>query len=519
MLSESEREHIRRAYYLQKKSIRRIAQEEGYSRDTVERAISDTPSKVYHLSRPRPSPVLGPFYARIAGLREENKHLPPKQHYTAHKIFEILQAEGYQGSEARVRQYLSACKRENALPEVFLPLEFEPGEDAQVDWGEAIAVIGGERKSVQFFLMRLCYSRRAFAMAFPTQAQECFLYAHLSAFKHFGGVPRRISYDNLGTAVKIVFDHTGKRGRPRQEVRAFASFRSHYLFESHFCLPGLEGAHQKGGVESGIGYTRRQLLVPIPEVASFEELNQLLFLRSLKEDARTVSRTGQTIGDAWKQERAKLLPIPPSDYECCDMTTVRLTPYSQVTYETNRYSVPVNRARREVTLKAYPFHIEVWHGIEQLCHHPRCYGHEQDIFDPLHYLPLLERRPLAFDYAKPLKQWKVGWPESYHRMLAILKEKWPEGRGVQEFIRILQLHHHYEAGLIEQAIEQALTYGCVHLDGVQYCLHQVMETTPTDPGEERNYQPSELPTRPDLEALGNQPVDLSRYEQLLKLSW
>ncbi len=408
-------------------------------------------------------------------------------------------------------------KKAKQVPEVFLPLEFDPGQDAQVDWGEAIAIIAGQRHTIQFFLMRLCYSRRAFAMAFPTQAQECFLSAHLQAFKHFGGVPHRISYDNLGTAVKITFDSTGKRGRPRQEVRAFVAFRSHYLFESHFCTPGLDGAHEKGGVESGIGYTRRQLLVPLPEVPSFEDLNQLLCLRCLKEDARTVARTHQSIGEAWEQERPQLLPLPPSDYECCDMTTVRLTPYSQVTYETNRYSVPTNRARRSVTVKAYPFRLEVWDGCDLLTSHPRCYGREQDIFDPLHYLCLLEQRPGAFDYAKPLKQWRADWPESYHRMLSDLREKWPEGRGVQEFIRILQLHQHYEAALVEQAIEQALSYDCVHLDGVMYCLRQAMEAAA--PSESRVAPRLDLSDRPDLDAIGTQPVDLSRYEQLLKLSW
>src|SRR6266496_4174471 len=308
MLNEGERERIRRAYYLEKKSIRRIAQEEGYSRDTVERAITDAPRSAYRLSRPRLAPRLGPYHTQIAALLEQNKRFPPKQRYTTHKIFEILQAEGYQGSEARVRQYLSERKKANQPPEIFLPLEFEPGQDAQVDWGEAVAIIGSRRQKVQFFLMRLCYSRRAFAMAFPSQAQECFLYAHLCAFKHFGGVPHRISYDNLGTAVKI--EHVGKRGRPRQEVQAFVRFRSYYLFESHFCTPGLEGAHEKGGVENGIGYTRRQFMVPLPEATSFEDLNRQLLVRALQEDDRRVARANQTIGEAWEQERAHLLPLP-----------------------------------------------------------------------------------------------------------------------------------------------------------------------------------------------------------------
>jgi len=335
------------------------------------------------------------------------------------------------------------------------------------------------------------------------------------AFKHFGGVPHRLSYDNLGTAVKLALEKTGKAGRPRHEVRAFVAFRSHYLFESHFCTPGQ--GHEKGQVEHGVGYTRRNAMVPLPEASSFEDLNQQLQQRCLQEDSRRVAREQETIGEAWEKERLLLLPLPPSDYECCEMKMVRLTPYSQATYDTNRYSVPTNRARRNVTLKAYPFQIEIWNGIELVASHPRCYGREQDIFDPLHYLSLLEQRPGAFDYAKPLKQWRAGWPPSYHQILANLREKWPEGRGVQEFIRILQLHQHYEAPLVEQAIEQALSYGCAHLDGVQYCLHQLISSA--DPPEQVAAASLDLTDRPDLDAIGNQPVDLSRYEQLLKLSW
>src|SRR6266516_2465306 len=364
MLNEYERERIRRAFHLENKSIYRIAKEEGYSHQTIEKALCDAPPKPYHLSCPKPAPIFGPYQPRVEALLQEGELMPRKQRYTAHKIFEILQEEGYQGSEARVRRYLWERKKAKQVPEVFLPLEFEPGQDAQVDWGEAVAEISGKREKVQFFLMRLCYSRRAFAMTFPTQAQECFLSAHLQAFKHFGGVPHRISYDNLGTAVKI--EHVGKRGRPRQEVQAFVRFRSYYLFESHFCTPGLEGAHEKGGVENGIGYTRRQFMVPLPEATSFEDLNRQLLVRALQEDDRRVARANQTIGEAWEQERAHLLPLPASDYECCEMTTVRVTPYSQATFKTNRYSMPVQGARRAVTLKAYPFTVEIWNGMELL---------------------------------------------------------------------------------------------------------------------------------------------------------
>jgi len=272
MLGETDRERIRRAFHLEKKSIRQIAKEEGCSRDTIRGAISNDPFKPYQLTRPKPAPVFGPYQLRVEALLGQNERLPRKQRYTAHRIFEAIREEGYQGCESSVRHYISARKIASHQPDVFLPLEFEPGQDAQVDWGEATVIIGGHREKVQLFIMRLCYSRRTFAMTFPTQEQESFLWAHLQAFQHFGGVPHRISYDNLGTAVKLALEKTGKVGRPRQEVRAFVAFRSHYLFESHFCTPGQ--GHEKGQVEHGVGYTRRNAMVPLPEASSFADLNQ-----------------------------------------------------------------------------------------------------------------------------------------------------------------------------------------------------------------------------------------------------
>jgi transposase len=510
LLPVEERERIRRAYHVERKSIRQVARETGHCRDAIRRAIDESPPEMTrsHYPESRPSPIFGPFQSRIDILLTQSEQLPRKQRYTTHRIFEIIQAEGYEGCESRVRQYIAEWRHAHQQPDLFLPLEFEPGQDAQCDWGEAMALISGVRQTVQVFVMRLCYSRRTFVMSFPTQRQESFLFGHVQAFKHFGGVPARISYDNLATAVKLAIDK-GK-GRKRTENQTFVAFRSHYLFESHFCTP--RAGWEKGQVEHSVGFSRRNFMVPLPEVASFEELNRLLLERCLQDDKRRVHRQAMTIGQAWEQERPYLRPSPAFEYECCEMVTVRLTPYSQATFETNRYSVPANRARREVTLKAYPFHVDIYDKAELIARHPRSYEREQDIFDPLHYLPLLEQRPGAFDYAKPMKQWRKDWPESYHRMLANLQEKWPEGRGVQEFVRILQLHKEYPANLLEQAIEQALSYGCVHLDGVVHCLHQL-----TEPKE----APAslDLSDRPHLQDIGNQPVDLSRYEKLLKYSW
>ncbi len=183
-----------------------------------------------------------------------------------------------------------------------------------------------------------------------------------------------------------------------------------------------------------------------------------------------------------------------------------------IVYETNRYSAPVNRARREVLVKASPFHLDILDGTTLLARHRRSYGREQDLFEPLHYLPLLEQRPGAFDYARPMRQWRKDWPESYHHMLRVLREQWPEGgRGVQEFVRVLRLHEDNPAQLVQQAIEQALAYGCPHLDGVLHCLHQLSGDQPVVSG-------MDLADQPHLQAVGSQPIDLHQYEQLLRPS-
>lgn len=215
-LDDEAKERIRRSYYLDHKSMRQIAREEGYSRPTIEKAITNQLHNPYRLTRAKPSPIFGPYKERVEALLHQNEQMPRKQRYTVHRIFEVIQAEGYQGSESRLRQYVATRRSATQIPEVFLPLEFEPGQDAQVDWGEAMATIDGHKQKVQVFVMHLCYSRRTYAACFPSQNQESFLWAHIQAFRHFEGVPRRISYDNLATAVKLIVDKTKKRGRSRK---------------------------------------------------------------------------------------------------------------------------------------------------------------------------------------------------------------------------------------------------------------------------------------------------------------
>jgi hypothetical protein len=203
-----------------------------------------------------------------------------------------------------------------------------------------------------------------------------------------------------------------------------------------------------------------------------------------------------------------LLPLPARDYPCCVTRAVCLTPYSQVEFETNRYSVPADAAYRQLVLRAYPFRIEILHRDQIVAQHPRNYGCKQEIYEPLHYLPLLEHRPGAFEHAKPLRQWRTQWPPVYEQLLAYLRAHQPEGEAIPEFVRILGLHHEYSVGQIEQAISLALTQGGVHFEGIRLRLRQDQPT-------ELPPAPLDLSQRPMLAAVAQAPRDLRDYNVLL----
>lgn len=503
MKKVEEYEAIRRAYFVDKLSIREINRRLGYARNTIRKAIANPAPQPYHLSKPRDTPVIGPYQQRISELLDESDQQRRKQRYTGHRIYEILKGAGYSGSEGAVLNYVSQQRKKRKRREAYLPLEFDPGMDAQVDWGEAEVEMGGERVMVQVFLMRLNYSRVRFVRAFPFQKQEAFLEGHLSAFHFLGGVPHRITYDNLKTAVFKILE-----GHNRVEQEAFKAFRSHYLFQSNYCNRGQ--GHEKGGVESDIGYAQRNFFSPLLQVNSYEELNAILLKISLQDIHRHIRGKEAPVADLWEEEKASFLPLPAADYAACTTYLVKPNPYSQVEFETNRYSVPVGYRDSQLVLQAYPFRVKILSDQQVLAEHRRCLGREQDAIDPLHYLPLLEQRPGAFEYAIPVRRWRKHWSKDYEQLLEELRNRQPEGGGVREFIAILKLHQDHPSELIEQAIHQALELGATHLDGVLLCLRQLQEVQSAS-------SPIDLSLCPQLNGFGSQPVDLHQYDRLLEV--
>jgi len=494
-------EAIRRAYFVEGESIRGIHRQLGYDRETIRKAIVNPKPEGYQLSQPRAAPVMGPYKKRIGELLDESDKQPRKQRYTARKIYQLIQAEGYQGSIGSVHNYVSQQRKGRKRKPAYLPLEFDEGQDAQVDWGEAMVILCGEKTKVQFFAMRLNYSRTRFVMAFPFQKQEAFFEAHIQAFHFFGGVPRRLTYDNLKTAVYRIL-----KGRKRDEQKTFKEFRSYYLFESRYCTPGK--GHEKGGVESDVGYAQRNFFSPMLAVNSFDELNTNLRQACMQDVQRRIRGKKELVSELWEVEKPHFLPLPVEDHKACTTRVVKPNGYMQVEYETNRYSVPYEYRDKQLVLRAYAFQIELVYLDEVIVRHPRCFQKEQDILDPLHYLPLLEQRPGAFEHALPLRQWRKEWPAGYEQLLQRMQASKPDGRGVREFLNILKLHQNYPAKLVEKAVGMALELGATHQDGVQLCLRQLLAPDPIP-------EPLDLQDYPKLKHAGEQPIDLRQYERLL----
>jgi transposase len=454
MIKVEEKENIRRLYFIQRQSIREIARELHASRKTVRKAVQDASVPQYRLKGPRHCPVIDAHLPLIESWLKEDQSRPPKQRHTAHRIYARLVSESdYKGSERTVREHVSRLKGD--CREMAIPLEFDPGADAHADWGESLIYLNGQAVKAQVFCLKLGYSGKPFVMAFPTQRQEAFFEGHRQAFEWFGGVPARISYDNLTVAVQKVL-----RGRNRIEQQAFIALRSHYLFDSHFALPATP--REQGRVESLVGYSRRNYLVPVPEVDSFEELNQQLQERLRADDSRLCPGKGVSIGQAWEEEKGKLLTLPRFPYPCCIQRPVKSNHLSLVNFDNNHYSVPVEYGLKPLTLKAYAWQIEIACGDRLIATHRRSYEKDRSILEVDHYLPLLMKRPGAFPYAKPVRQ----MPEIYQVFLKSLAGQ-DTREGVREFLHVLSLGRVYGRENLELAMQQAVSESRVDLERIR----------------------------------------------------
>jgi transposase len=479
-------EFIRKKHLVEGWSVRRISRQLDLARQTVRKAMANPEPPRYHLSRPRPCPIMGPYAEVIRGWLVQDLRAPPKQRHTGKRIYDRLVAEyGFRGAESSVRRVVARLRPRR--PEPFIPLTAAFGQQAQVDWGQAEVSIAGTPVVVHLFCLRLRASGAPFAWAAPTERLEAFLEGHRRAFEWMGGVPAECVYDNLKTAVVRIL-----AGPAREEHTVFASLRAHYLFDSLFCRPG-EG-HEKGAVENLVGYVRRNALVPVPDFPSWDALNAHLLVWSEQECQR--------LGERWQEERAALRSLPPQPFACALTRLVSVSTTSLVRVDRNRYSVPCRYVGRTLRLALSTERVVVWEGETCVAEHVRCYARGETILSLEHYLPALARKPHAAMHAAVVAQ----MPPIY----AAVRDRLCQRRrdGYRDFAAILLLHQEFAAEVVQAALQDAWERDCLEPSAVRQLL---LNRTAPPP-----FAPLVLPTR--LAEARVAPPDLGRYDQLMAVS-
>jgi hypothetical protein len=359
-----------------------------------------------------------------------------------------------------VSRYVARRKAELGLDrvEVSVPQAHLPGAEAEVDFGEFHAVIAGVLVKAWLFVLRLSCSGRAFHVAFATQAQEAFLEGHVLAFEHLGAVPGRIRYDNLRPAVVRVL-----RGRDRAEAERFIALRSHYGFDSFFCIPGKAGAHEKGGVEGEIGRFRRRHLVPVPAVASLAALNQQIAAADLADDGRVITGRPVTVAAAFAAEQPAMLALPAEMFDPARLLTARVDNRARVCVRQNYYSVPARYAGRRLAVRLSAMRVEVLDGPRLVAVHERAAGKHAEALILDHYLEILKYKPGALPGATALAQARAAgaFTASHQGYWDAARRARGDTGGTRALTEVLLGHRTLPAAALTEAMNRAVASGAL----------------------------------------------------------
>lgn len=484
---------IRRRVLVEGVSKRQVLRETGMHWRTLAKILTHSRPPGYRRGKEPAQPKIGPYLDRIRAILAADREVPRKQRHTAKRIWERLVAEeGFPGGYTIVKDAVRRLKAQSR--EVFMPLSHRPGE-AQVDFGQAVVTLGGRLRKVAFFVMSLVHSDAMFVMAFPRECTEAFWEGHVRAFEFFGFVPRRITYDNTRVAISAILG-----ARLRKLTDAFKQLISHYLFDPHFCR--VRRANEKGVAEGAVKYSRLTFFVPVPQVRDFEALNAQLLAGCESDLARRLRGKTLTKRQLLQEDHQAGLALPATPFEACRMVSTVASSESLVRFDTNDYSVPVAYAHRPVVLKAGVQEVRISCGRTVIARHPRCWDRERQVFDPVHYLALLARKPGSLDHARPLEDWAL--PACFgllRRRLEIERED-----GTKEYIRVLLLLQTHSLRRLTQAVERAVGCRAHTRDAVAQFL------IPAEPGSATTFR---LDGREHLRYVSVQTTDVSAYRGLL----
>ncbi len=484
---------VRQKVLVDKQSKRSVMSEEGLHWETLQKMLSHSKPPGYRRLKKRGRKI-DVHVEWVAQILKEDRAIPRKQRHSAKRIFDRLRDEqGYDGGYTLVKELVAEMKSMKA--EVFVPLIHRQGE-AQVDFGHALVNVNGSLKKCPYFVMSLPYSGAFYVQVFESECTETFWEGHVRAFRFWGVVPTRISYDNTTIAVSQIIG-----GRERKLTDGFLQLQSHYLFESHFCLAAR--GNEKGVVEGMVRYSRANFLVPVPQVGSLDELNARLE-QSCREDLKRRLRGKEKCKkELLAEEITVMRGLPAEPFEACRVRATRVSNLALVRFESNDYSVPVGCAFREVVVKGDCQSVRIYRDGGKVASHRRVWEKEQVCFDPLHYLALLEKKPGALDHARPLEDWKL--PECF-RVLRDRLEADHGSEGVKEYIGVLRLLEKQSMARLKRAVMRALDLGCARKALIEQYLY----------GENRAAIVFELNGREHLKVVNVSCTDPGDYTSLLK---
>ena len=450
-------ERIRRDHRDEGLSIRALASRHRVHRRTVRQALADaTPPP--RKTPERTAPVLGPHVGTVRGWLSADLDAPGKQRHTARRVWQrLIEEEGVSVAESSVRALVRELKVEVGLDrrQVAVPQTHGPGEEAEVDFGEFSAVIAGVVMRLWMFVLRLSHSGKAVHVAYANQAQESFLDGHVRAFAALGGVPTgMIRYDNLKPAVIRVL-----LGRQRWENERFVALRSHYGYDSFYCAPGIDGAHEKGGVEGEIGRFRRRHLTPVPHVGSLAALNEALAAADARDDARRIAARIETVGAAAARELPLLRPLPARPFDPAQTLSCRVDAKARICVRQSYYSVPAGLAGRRVTARLGATTVQVVADGKVVAEHVRSLhkGTEDLVLD--HYLEVLARKPGALAGATALASARASgaFTATHQRFWDTARRDHGDAKGTRALVGVLLLHRTLPAAAVEAGMTAALT--------------------------------------------------------------
>jgi transposase len=453
-------EQIRRAHAAQEtKSIRALARQFRVHRRDVRAALEWAVPPARKPSV-RAAPAMDRWKPIIDGWLAEDQKWPRKQRHTARRVWQRLVSEhGADVGESTVRRYVKTVRERQTFPlaEVTVPQHHPLGSKGECDFGEAKVVLAGIPTDVSLFLMRLSASGRGFCRAYLNDTQDVFLDGHVRAFDHFGGVPATVSYDNLKSAVAKVL-----KGRDRIESDRFTAMRSHYGFDSWFCQPGPDGAHEKGGVEGEVGRFRRNHLVPVPHVESMDELNELIAGAMAADDARFIAHRRITVGEHFELEAPALMALPVERFDTTAISSHRVDSKSRVCVRQAFYSVPARYVRRRLDVRVGAEAVEVLDGATVVARHPR--GRKGDeILSLDHYLDVMVRKPGALLSSTPLARARASgaFTQTHQRFWDTARRRLGDRDGTKALIAVLLGHRTIGADAIVAGLSAALAAGVV----------------------------------------------------------